>query len=75
MHLFQADSRSDEDDDRKRQALKSLEDDTAYLRIVGDLLVAAHFNGRSKSDRADKRERVISPRRQIATWMMSLRAR
>ena len=55
MHLFHADSRSDADDDRKRQALESLENDTAYLRTVGDLLVAAHFNGRNRNDRADKR--------------------
>ena len=51
--LFHADSRNDADDDRKRQALADLEASTAYLRTVGDLLVAAFFNGKTPKDREE----------------------
>jgi len=53
--LFHADSRSDADDAQKRQTLAELNDRTAYLRTVGDLLVAAFFNGKEK-DREALRE-------------------
>ncbi|MFN9610542.1 MAG: Eco57I restriction-modification methylase domain-containing protein [bacterium] len=49
--LFHADSRSDSDDAQKRQALEDLNASTAYLRTVGDLLVAAFFNGKKPKDR------------------------
>ena len=49
--LFHADSRSDADDARKRQALDDLNASTAYLRTAGDLLVAAFFNGKKPKDR------------------------
>ncbi|MCP9831473.1 N-6 DNA methylase [Synechococcus sp. HJ21-Hayes] len=49
--LFHVDSRSDADDEQKRQALDSLNASTAYLRTVGDLLVAAFFNGKKPKDR------------------------
>ena len=49
--LFHADSRSDADDAQKRQALDELNASTAYLRTVGDLLVAAFFNGKKPKDR------------------------
>jgi len=49
--LFHADSRSDADDARKRQALDDLNTSTAYLRTAGDLLVAAFFNGKKPKDR------------------------
>ena len=51
--LFHADSRSDADDAQKRQALDDLNASTAYLRTVGDLLVAAFFNGRKPKDREE----------------------
>jgi len=51
--LFHADSRNDADDDRKRQALADLNASTAYLRTVGDLLVAAFFNGKKPKDREE----------------------
>ncbi|MCX5946602.1 MAG: N-6 DNA methylase [Cyanobacteria bacterium] len=51
--LFHADSRSDADDAQKRQALKDLNASTAYLRTVGDLLVAAFFNGKKPKDREE----------------------
>jgi hypothetical protein len=51
--LFHADSRNDADDDRKRQALDDLNASTAYLRTVGDLLVAAFFNGKKPKDREE----------------------
>jgi len=60
LELFHTDSRSDEDDDRKRQALHDLEASTAYLRTVGDLLVAAFFNGSNARDRRAKREVYLS---------------
>lgn len=56
MPLFHSDSRSDADDDRKRQALEDMESSTAYLRTVGDLLVAAYFNGRSSNERNSKKD-------------------
>ena len=49
--LFHDDSRNDTDDEQKRQALKDLETSTAYLRTVGDLLVAAFLNGNKEKDR------------------------
>ena len=51
--LFHADSRSDADDAQKRQALDDLNSSTAYLRTVGDLLVAAFFNGKKPKDREE----------------------
>jgi type I restriction-modification system DNA methylase subunit len=51
--LFHADSRSDADDVQKRQALDELNASTAYLRTVGDLLVAAFFNGKKPKDREE----------------------
>lgn len=51
--LFHADSRSDADDAQKRQALDELNASTAYLRTVGDLLVAAFFNGKKPKDREE----------------------
>ena len=51
--LFHADSRSDADDAQKRQALDDLNASTAYLRTVGDLLVAAFFNGKKPKDREE----------------------
>ena len=51
--LFHADSRSDADDAHKRQALDELNASTAYLRTVGDLLVAAFFNGKKPKDREE----------------------
>ena len=49
--LFHADSRSDADDEKKRKALEEWNASTAYLRTVGDLLVAAFFNGKKPKDR------------------------
>ena len=49
--LFHADSRSDADDAQKRKALEEWNASTSYLRIVGDLLVAAFFNGKKRKDR------------------------
>jgi hypothetical protein len=51
--LFHADSRSDADDAQKREALDDLNASTAYLRTVGDLLVAAFFNGKKPKDREE----------------------
>ena len=51
--LFHADSRSDVDDAQKRQALDALNASTAYLRTVGDLSVAAFFNGKKPKDREE----------------------
>jgi type I restriction-modification system DNA methylase subunit len=51
--LFHADSRSDADDAQKRQALDDLNASTGYLRTVGDLLVAAFFNGKKPKDREE----------------------
>jgi type I restriction-modification system DNA methylase subunit len=54
--LFHADSRSDADDAQKRQALEELNASTAYLRTVGDLLVAAFFNGKKPKDREELKQ-------------------
>jgi hypothetical protein len=54
--LFHADSRSDADDAQKRQALAELNASTAYLRTVGDLLVAAFFNGKKPKDREELKQ-------------------
>lgn len=51
--LFHADSRSDMDDAQKRQTLEDLNASTAYLHTVGDLLVAAFFNGKKPKDRKE----------------------
>ncbi|EAQ68799.1 hypothetical protein RS9917_00527 [Synechococcus sp. RS9917] len=51
--LFHADSRSDADDEQKRKALEEWNASTAYLRTVGDLLVAAFFNGKKPKDREE----------------------
>jgi type I restriction-modification system DNA methylase subunit len=51
--LFHADSRSDADDAQKRQALDDLNASTAYLRTVGDLLVASFLNGKKPKDREE----------------------
>ncbi len=58
--LFQADSRSDADDARKRKAWKQLQKKTAYLNTVGDLLVAAFFNGKKDRDRQKLRELYLA---------------
>jgi len=57
--LFHADSRNDTDDDGKRQALDELDASTAYLRTVGDLLVAAFFDGKKPKDREDEKKRYL----------------
>lgn len=57
--LFHADSRNDADDTKKRQALKELEASTAYLRAVGDLLVAAFFNGLKQKERKELQQRYL----------------
>ena len=58
--LFHADSRSDADDAQKRQALKDLNASTAYLRTVGDLLVAAFFNGKKPKDREELKQLYLA---------------
>jgi hypothetical protein len=58
--LFHADSRSDADDDQKRQALDELNASTAYLRTVGDLLVAAFFNGKKPKDREELKQLYLA---------------
>ncbi|MBW4530425.1 MAG: N-6 DNA methylase [Aphanothece saxicola GSE-SYN-MK-01-06B] len=58
--LFHADSRSDADDAQKRQALDELNASTAYLRSVGDLLVAAFFNGRRPQDREEVKQLYLA---------------
>ena len=58
--LFHADSRSDADDAQKRQALDELNTSTAYLRTVGDLLVAAFFNGNKPKDREDLKQLYLA---------------
>jgi methylase of polypeptide subunit release factors len=57
---FHADSRNDADDDRKRQALEDLNGSTAYLRTVGDLLVAAFFNGKKPKDRDELKQLYLA---------------
>ncbi|WP_341899532.1 DNA methyltransferase [Synechococcus sp. UW140] len=58
--LFHADSRSDADDAQKRQALEELNASTAYLRTVGDLLVAAFFNGKKPKDREELKQLYLA---------------
>lgn len=58
--LFHADSRSDADDAQKRQALDALNASTAYLRTVGDLLVAAFFNGKKPKDREELKKLYLA---------------
>jgi hypothetical protein len=58
--LFHADSRSDADDAQKRQALDELNASTAYLRTVGDLLVAAFFNGKKPKDREELKQLYLA---------------
>jgi len=57
---FHADSRSDADDAQKRQALDDLNASTAYLRTVGDLLVAAFFNGNKPKDREELKQLYLA---------------
>jgi type I restriction-modification system DNA methylase subunit len=57
---FHADSRSDADDAQKRQALDDLNASTAYLRTVGDLLVAAFFNGKKPKDREELKQLYLA---------------
>ncbi len=57
---FHADSRSDADDAQKRQALDDLNASTAYLRTVGDLLVAAFFNGKTPKDREELKQLYLA---------------
>ncbi|MCP9880689.1 N-6 DNA methylase [Cyanobium sp. A1C-AMD] len=58
--LFHADTRSDIDDAQKRQALDDLNASTAYLRTVGDLLVAAFFNGKKPKDREELKQLYLA---------------
>jgi len=58
--LFHADSRSDADDAQKRQALDELNASTAYLRTVGDLLVAAFFHGNKPKDREELKQLYLA---------------
>jgi hypothetical protein len=58
--LFHADSRSDADDAQKRQALEELNASTAYLRTVGDLLVAAFLNGKKPKDREELKQLYLA---------------
>jgi hypothetical protein len=58
--LFHADSRSDADYAQKRQALDDLNASTAYLRTVGDLLVAAFFNGKKPKDREELKQLYLA---------------
>jgi len=58
--LFHVDSRSDADDAQKRQALEDLNASTAYLRTVGDLLVAAFFNGKKPKDREELKQLYLA---------------
>ena len=58
--LFHADSRSDADDAQKRQALDELNASTAYLRTVGDLLVAAFFNAKKPKDREELKQLYLA---------------
>jgi hypothetical protein len=57
---FHADSRSDADDAQKRQALDDLNASTAYPRTVGDLLVAAFFNGKKPKDREELKKLYLA---------------
>ncbi len=64
---FHADSRSDADDAQKRQALDDLNASTAYLRTVGDLLVAAFFNGKKPKDREELKKLYLEATLQHST--------
>ncbi|MDH4405160.1 MAG: N-6 DNA methylase, partial [Cyanobium sp. D14.bin.5] len=55
FEAFHSDSRTDADDQRKREALQEMDDATAYQRCVGDLLVAAHLQGKNPKDRQELR--------------------
>jgi len=63
--LFHANSRSDADDAQKRQALDDLNASTAYLRTVGDMLVAAIFNGKNQKDREKLKRRYLEETIQV----------
>jgi hypothetical protein len=58
---FHCDSRTDADDQRKREALQEMDDATAYQRCVGDLLVAAHLQGKNSKDRQELRRIYMEP--------------
>jgi hypothetical protein len=58
---FHSDSRTDADDQRKREALQEMDDATAYQRCVGDLLVAAHLQGKNPKDRQELRRIYMEP--------------
>jgi hypothetical protein len=58
---FHCDSRTDADDQRKREALQEMDDATAYQRCVGDLLVAAHLQGKNPKDRQELRRIYMEP--------------
>jgi hypothetical protein len=61
FEAFHSDSRTDADDQRKREALQEMDDATAYLRCVGDLLVAAHLQGKNPKDRQELRRIYMEP--------------
>jgi hypothetical protein len=61
FEAFHSDSRTDADDQRKREALQEMDDATAYLRCVGDLLVAAHLQGKNQKDRQELRRIYMEP--------------
>ena len=65
--LFHADSRSDADDEQKRKALEEWNASTAYLRTVGDLLVAAFFNGKKPKDREQLKQIYLEATLQSST--------
>jgi hypothetical protein len=60
FELFHADSRSDADDERKREALRQQQASTAFLQSTGDLLVAAFFNGSKPKDRQELRDLYLA---------------
>jgi hypothetical protein len=61
FEAFHSDSRTDADDQRKREALQEMDDATAYQRCVGDLLVAAHLQGKNPKDRQELRRIYMEP--------------
>ena len=65
--LFHTDSRSDADDEQKRKALEEWNASTAYLRTVGDLLVAAFFNGKKPKDREQLKQIYLEATLQNST--------
>ena len=65
--LFHSDSRSDADDEQKRKALEEWNASTAYLRTVGDLLVAAFFNGKKPKDREELKKIYLEATLQNST--------